>query len=179
MCPPEECSPPEECNPELPAGVHWLHGLYPDAFLRRVDSVREEVAPSTESGNMVCDRYFFDSEEIAQAVQKALPPSLAVRRVLPAMRVLHYTQGGYIGAHTDGVMWDTLLERQSTHSFLLGIESCPDGGSTDFLNGDDEVVAEVQHRKGSILVFPHKVRHRGSGVGSTQKLLLRGDMVCD
>ena len=84
-------------------------------------------------------------------------------------------------AHVDGVRRDDETNVDSTNSFLLFMASVPpgEGGETEFLaeaNDDSEVLFGGRPVRGSVLVFPHGVPHRGQFVSSHAKVLLRGDL---
>jgi len=67
----------------------------------------------------------------------------------------------------------------STHTMLLYLQDTFEAGSTQILNdvSSREPLAKVEPRKGSILIFPHDIAHRGDVVSSEGKVLLRGDLI--
>ena len=163
----------------------YVHGAFEasdPALVADALRVRADVPPSSDSRNMHCDRYFFESEAMAARVLAGLVRAgLGGRfsRVLPSMRVLDYPSGGYIRPHTDGVQWDAATASPTTTSFLLYLADSRETGATNFLAAKHEgaeVLATCRPRRGSLLVFPHAVPHEGLGVGAEGKLVLRGDL---
>ena len=62
------------------AGVRYLHGCFPEAFLQELDVVRLETEVSTSSQNMFANRRFLRSDELAAKVLSYLPSSLGFTR---------------------------------------------------------------------------------------------------
>lgn len=93
------------------------------------------------------------------------------------MRFLSYFhQGSKLSRHIDLCRVDDSGQR-STHSFLLYLSDCTEGGETilfDNLTSDDNAV-RVKPRKGRLLLFPHKCPHEGNIVVTTPKVLIRGE----
>jgi hypothetical protein len=112
-------------------------------------------------------------------------------------RFLEYTKvGSQLDPHTDGnkVCDDTQLT--STHTLLLYLTDCSEGGETlvmtrcareilttgstndGTLNGeiDDPVLHATHPRRGRILIFPHSTPHAGAKVVSVPKICLRAEV---
>ncbi|EEH57665.1 uncharacterized protein MICPUCDRAFT_47019 [Micromonas pusilla CCMP1545] len=162
-------------------GVMYLHGLFPEAFLAEIDAAREDTPVTLASSNMYCDRRFLRDAALASRVLEHLPRELGFKHVLSDLRFLEYPPGGHILTHVDGVRRDDETNVDSTNSFLLFMASVPpgEGGETEFLaeaNDDAEVLFGGRPVRGSVLVFPHGVPHRGQFVSSHAKVLLRGDL---
>lgn len=157
--------------------VHFLEGLFTSQFLQKLDSLIDEAVQDMGSYNMLAERRWFESEEVAAEILHALPPHLGFTRVLPSLRFIIYTSGGFIAPHTDGIRYDAVTNHPSTHSFLLYLCDTTEGGATEFLTQvrDGEVLQSVQPKEGAILVFPHDIPHQGIGV-ENRKVLLRGDL---
>merc|ERR1712039_770381 len=100
---------------------------------------------------------------------------------MPHMRFLHGAEvGGGLPAHIDLARTDRDGQR-STHTFILYIPDCTDGGETVLLEnmeegfGEEAVLAEVSPRRGRLLLFPHQCPHLARPVVEVPKILLRGE----
>lgn len=107
--------------------------------------------------------------------------------VFPHMRFLHYGQEGIVLAPHIDLARVNIVGQRSTHTFILYLYDCLNGGETSLL-GDvsgekrNQVLAKVKPCKGRMLVFPHKCPHEGNKVIDTPKVLLRGELllgICD
>ena len=197
--------------------VRYVHGAFPESFLRKLERVREETPVTLASGNMYADRRFLRDDALAKEVLTYLPKHFGFAHVLSDMRFIEYPPGGHILPHTDGVRRDEVTGVDSTHSMLLFTRDVPEGegGETEFLDGvggesgvgvggvgsvraggatgsrrdrgyaaDDAqpeleepcVLFAARPKRGSVLLFPHDVAHRGACVGMHAKVLLRGDL---
>ena len=87
-------------------GVRYVHGAFPESFLRKLERVREETPVTLASGNMYADRRFLRDEALAKEVLSYLPKHLGFAHVLSDMRFIEYPPGGHILPHTDGVHRD-------------------------------------------------------------------------
>jgi len=170
---------PPPLHPSLP-GVHYLQGLFPPEFLEKLEELQWGIVPTKSSNNMYCTRAFFNDAALAAELLGFLPGWLGYSHVCADLRYLRYPAGGYIAPHVDGVRCDEASGRQTTTSFLLYLETVPEGegGETEFLTAvqDGELVRAVRPLAGGILLFPHGVPHQGNGVGVCPKVLLRGDL---
>jgi hypothetical protein len=140
------------------------------------------------SNNMYASRRFLRSDRLAGQVLSYLPKELGFTHVLSDLRFIEYPPGGHILAHVDGVRLDDVTFQPSTTSFLLFTETVPggEGGETEFLDALEEEAGErgeeakvlfgARPTRGSVLLFPHGVPHRGACVGMWPKILLRGDL---
>ena len=123
--------------------------------------------------------------------------------VLPFMRFLSYdTAGTRLAPHVDLSRVDFDSGRRSTHSFLLYLTDCNEGGETTLLRnlvgdrasckhhqdnkhqvcndhgGDDgNVIVRVRPKMGRLLLFPHACPHQGEAIVDVPKLLIRGEVV--
>ena len=161
---------------------------------RSASADADAAAPSRSTDP---DRHFFCDEEgwMGDALSAALArAALALsaagaeaaaaelpRAALPYMRFLHYARLGLdLAPHTDAAKWG--LERaagKSTHTFILFLADCNEGGATCFVDGVQKnaaVLAAVAPRRGRLLLFPHKMPHSGATTVSVPKLLLRGEL---
>mmetsp|Transcript_42975 Transcript_42975/g.103903 ORF Transcript_42975/g.103903 Transcript_42975/m.103903 type:complete len:782 (-) Transcript_42975:1164-3509(-) len=74
---------------------------------------------------------------------------------------------------------DSIVVR-STHTFILYLTDCYNGGATRLLRdvsgeGQENTFATVQPRRGRLLLFPHSTPHEGLEVLDVPKILLRGE----
>jgi len=116
--------------------------------------------------------------------------------ILAYMRFLEYdTVGGHLDPHTDGNKICEDTGYQSTHTMLLYLRDCDQGGQTLLLepavidssnstSSKDKkepplpprVVEAVQPKGGRILLFPHPILHEGAPVVDAPKLCLRAEV---
>ena len=119
--------------------------------------------------------------------------ALLPRSAVPFMRFLSYTEPAQrLPAHVDASKWDIVNERRrgggakqhqgerSTHTFILHLRDCTDGGGTMLLEPSDtearRPTATVAPVRGRLLVFPHGCLHAGAATESVPKVLLRGEL---
>jgi Rps23 Pro-64 3,4-dihydroxylase Tpa1-like proline 4-hydroxylase len=97
------------------------------------------------------------------------------------MRFLNYADAGSaLTPHVDLYKIDGTTGSRSTHTFILYLTDCAEGGETALLRDlqpSSEVITKVFPRKGRLLLFPHACPHEGGKVISTPKLLLRGEVM--
>ena len=125
--------------------------------------------------------YFCDSEgafieELAKIVRDS---SDEIKDVyfFPHMRFLNYDQPtGWLAPHTDLPRTDVVSGIRSTHTFILYMTDCDEGGETALLVDQKscEVLTKVNPRRGRLFLFPHECPHEGCET-ITQKILLRGE----
>jgi hypothetical protein len=101
-------------------------------------------------------------------------------------RFLEYTQeGSKLDPHTDGtkICDDTRLT--STHTLLLYLTDCQEGGETLLLtertkelpdSSSSTLLYATQPRRGRILLFPHSMPHAGATVVDVPKICLRAEV---
>ena len=70
-----------------------------------------------------------------------------------------------MAGHTDGTIMHPVRGTKSSHTFLLYLTDCAQGGETVFLRSvnDAEPIACATPRRGSLLVFAHRMPHAGLG----------------
>jgi hypothetical protein len=135
--------------------------------LKQLELEKDFAVSDSGSFNMAADRRWFHSEHIASQLLRMLPPALAVSRILPDLRFIIYSGGGYIRPHVDGKRWDETSGSLSNSSFLFYLTTCEDSGCTRFLSSlapQSQVLAEVFPRANSLLLFPHDCPHEGDCV---------------
>ena len=119
------------------------------------------------------------NESIALATPTNNRPPLSI---FSAPRFLNYEKpGGILPPHLDLCRVDAGSGLRSTHTFILYLTDCEDGGGTALLKSlkDPQVLAVSQPKRGRALIFPHVCPHSGLEVDSAPKLLLRGEVILD
>lgn len=102
---------------------------------------------------------------------------------LPFMRFLCYSESGTILApHVDLSRVDMDSGIQSTHTFILYLTDCVQGGATSLIRslsgpGRHEKLAVVRPVRGTLLLFPHQCPHESEAVVDVPKLLVRGEAI--
>ena len=127
--------------------------------------------------------------------------------VFPHVRFLNYTrQNTFLAPHVDlfrtfdlfpvqhyittnddkSTCNEKYSNKSSTHTFILYLTNCDNGGSTSLLsslptssNSEYDVLAKVQPKQGRLLLFPHLCPHCGDVVVDVPKLLIRGEVYID
>lgn len=133
----------------------------------------------------------------APVSDKDLSPKVECH-VFRYQRFLEYTKvGSELGPHTDGTKVCEDTQQKSTHTLLLYLSDCENGGETVLLKEcvkefpptaatsmapltatmkDNPVIISVKPRRGRILLFPHTTPHAGRTVVSTPKICLRAEV---
>lgn len=173
---------------QVGAGIFIINNfLRPDecaAFIAEGEAIGyEEAVISAADGDRIMkdarnnDRILHDNHNLAARLfERALP-------YLPAeitgwtpcgfnerLRFYRYHEGQYFKWHQDG----TFRRSDSEESFLTFIMYLNDnyaGGATQF------AWETVQPKAGSVLVFPHRLRHQGAPVATGTKYVLRTDVM--
>jgi len=156
------------------------------AYIERMRRGTPEVAPIIGRHGVEVDlavrnntRVMWDDAAEANALlQRALPhvparlSGLSLIGANPRLRLYRYGPGERHGAH-----WDTVVQFEGgAHSLLTMVFYLNDdfeGGETDFT----ELKKTIVPRRGSVLLFQHRVLHIASEVKSGEKLVLRTDIV--
>jgi len=165
-----------------------LHKLIQLSDLLPSDTGKHELKYGSDGERRLCSTrsYYCDVEGIiVNAIKKNIPPELCGGsvndrvNVFPTMRFLNYNHPGTsLAKHVDLCRLDE-NGRRSSHSFLLYLCDCNEGGETILLESlsSNQVVAKVRPKRGRLLVFPHECPHEGSIVVDTPKLLIRGEVI--
>jgi hypothetical protein len=119
---------------------------------------------------------------------------LSCCRVFRYQRFLEYTMpGSVLAPHSDGTKKCDDTGLTSTHTLLLYLTDCEEGGETLLLHSSAAAVAaiaapdnntEIDHnlihatkpKRGRILLFPHATPHAGAAVVSVPKICLRAEV---
>ena len=200
--------------------IHNMAWVIDDAlsneFLDLVQRVRLSLPLDTKRPTV--KRRFFSAAkecpEMIEGIREAIQAAMAVKdqtkelqvlvisstknvpnvqvHVLSYMRYLEYDEiGGHLDPHTDGnkVCEDT--GRRSTHTMLIYLRDCQEGGETILLEGAQKQKAEQQQKqqsvprqvieavapqKGRILLFPHPIWHEGAPIKDVPKICLRAEV---
>ena len=131
--------------------------------------------------------YFCDSEGLmTSAIKENIRPQLIGGNatddiiVFPHMRFLTYAQSGSkLARHIDLCRMDDKGNR-SSHSFLLYLSDCQEGGETlllQDLRSSECILGRVEPKRGRLLLFPHICPHEGNAVISAPKVLIRGEVM--
>lgn len=100
--------------------------------------------------------------------------------VFPHMRFLCYKDNGIcLAKHVDLIRQHPFDDIRSTHSFLLYLSDCEEGGETTLLqdlSNDETPLATVKPKKSRLLCFPHVCPHKGEETVDVPKLLIRGEV---
>ena len=100
--------------------------------------------------------------------------------VFQNIRFLKYERkGGLLPPHVDLCRVDEKSGRRSTHTFILYLTDCEEGGGTALLEHlkTPKVLAVAQPKRGRALFFPHDTPHCGLEVDCVPKVLLRGEVI--
>lgn len=156
------------------------------AYVARMEGGDAEVAPIVgKHGGAELDlavrnntRVMWDDEREANAlldrVRAKVPVRLSDMHLLganPRLRLYRYGPGEKHGAH-----WDTVVEMpggvKSLLTLVFYLNDGFDGGDTDF----PELNQRIVPRKGSALLFQHRILHEACRVTRGEKFVLRTDI---
>ena len=102
------------------------------------------------------------------------------KSVFQHIRFLKYERkGGVLPPHVDLCRVDEKSGQRSTHTFILYLTDCEEGGGTALLEHlkTPKVLAIAQPKRGRALIFPHGCPHSGLEVDCVPKVLLRGEVI--
>lgn len=142
----------------------------------------EEAAVRTDTGDRIFkeirnnDRVIFDDISLAEQLFKRAKPLLdpekdgwMLRRMNERFRFYRYSEKQKFAWHLDGKVTDT-HGSETFLTFMMYLNDDFEGGSTDF-NWE-----KVNPKRGTALIFPHRLRHQGSPVIAGFKYVLRTDI---
>jgi len=158
-----------------------------DAYIAKMRAGAAEVAPIVgHSGDPEIDlvtrnntRVMWDDESEANAllarVSASVPEQLSEKKLVganPRLRLYRYEPGQRHGAH-----WDTVVELeggvQSLLTLVFYLNDDFEGGQTDF----PELGQVIAPKRGSALLFQHRILHEATSVRSGEKFVLRTDIL--
>lgn len=187
------------------AGSYTIDNFLPERFLHFLEYLWLSL-PTSECGestkkklensiicsvrSYICDSEGFLCQSLSTHASNAFESSAVTSgqssslSFFPQMRFLNYDQkGGELGPHIDLTKVDSLSGKRSTHTFILYLRDCSEGGETALLkelsphgpHDFHQILSQVAPRRGRLLLFPHACPHQGNKVISTPKILLRGE----
>ena len=130
-----------------------------------------------------CDAHGLLRDSLQHSIQTALSADYGTAFVFAQMRFLHYHKSGLVLApHVDLFRTDPESRQNSTHTLILYLEDCGEGGETALLQDlhspdEPEVIVSVVPKRARLLLFPHLCPHMGCEVVDVPKLLLRGEVI--
>ncbi len=144
-------------------------------------TINTETGVRFESEVRNNDRVIFDSTELALEVWRRvaldLPPVWTARGLSglnERFRFYRYAAAQKFDWHVDGPFERSNGER-SQLTLLIYLSDGYQGGETTFdVEGSQK---EVRGEQGDVVVFPHRLRHRGSIVTAGTKYMLRTDVM--
>ena len=121
------------------------------------------------------------SEELAQTLHKRLEPLLTQTIQQPIVLNTHfrfskYLPGQYFDTHTDGVNQDE-KGRKSFMTINIFLNDNFEGGETDFLDNQKNLVLSAKPVPGRGAIFDRLIYHRGNVVRGGFKYLIRTDIM--
>lgn len=144
-------------------------------------TINTETGARFESEVRNNDRVIFDSFELALEVWRRvaldLPPVWTARSLSglnERFRFYRYTAAQKFDWHVDGPFERSNGERGFLTLLIYLSDDYEDGETTFDVDG---TLKEVRGRKGDVVIFPHRLRHRGSVVTAGTKYMLRTDVM--
>jgi hypothetical protein len=169
-------------HPTLPK-MYQFDNFFSSKFLDKLLSIYE-VLPIEKGAKQYCNdrKYFCDSLGIVQhAFSEVLGTVAQQVHTMAHMRFLVYQhEGGAVTPHID--LSRTVGEVSSTHTFILYLKDCAEGGETNILDRIPTkhqtctIVRSIKPKYGRMVIFPHHTPHEGLPVISVPKVLLRGEL---
>lgn len=169
---------------ETDQGAAWvIDSVFDESSLRKIDSFRELLVLNSKRPTV--DRRFFaddpETRTVASLIENALSTSISRDfHVFRYQRFLEYRKkGSSLDPHTDGTKVCDDTKRKSTHTLLLYLSDCQQGGETLLLKHcawDAPVLYVTTPMRGRILIFPHACPHAGNIVESVPKICLRAEV---
>ncbi|GAA3511141.1 hypothetical protein GCM10022393_26120 [Aquimarina addita] len=96
------------------------------------------------------------------------------------IRFCKYQKDQLFSKHQDGIYYpDANSESKFTFLLYLNGTECFEGGMTDFYKSgeDKEVIKSIIPAKGKLVIFDHKIWHKGAIVTKGDKYILRSDII--
>eukprot|EP00041_Stephanoeca_diplocostata_P017975 m.372708 g.372708 ORF g.372708 m.372708 type:complete len:1073 (+) comp20876_c0_seq8:209-3427(+) len=167
----------------LGAGSYYVDNVFEESFLHYLDELYAKLpdAVHTKANSHNTRRYVLDVDgRCRSAIERACHrlPELGLTKAFSRMRFLNYAQPeAALAVHQDLRRTDARTNTVSTHTLLLYLTDCAEGGQTALRRcKKGPILATVQPRRGRLLVFPHVCWHEGLATTSVPKRLLRGEL---
>jgi hypothetical protein len=171
---------------ETDQGPAWvIDQAISESKLQFIDNFRESL--TLDSKRPTVDRRFFaddaSTRPFARALEEALSRAIDKKiyvHVFRYQRFLEYRkEGSSLDPHTDGTKVCDDTKRTSTHTLLLYLSDCNEGGETLLLrqcSWDAPILYATKPKRGRILLFPHASPHAGNLVKDVPKICLRAEV---
>lgn len=170
------------------AGSYTIDGILSEETIQRLVSLWKSLPVAEgkkKAGSCSERRYYCNIEEHVTSILYAAVTSVSSGSedviFLPFMRFLCYNEtGAVLAPHVDLCREDYDSGKKSTHTFILYLTDCVEGGATSLLaslsgDGRHQKLAVVRPVRGRLLLFPHACPHEGEEVIDLPKLLIRGE----
>ena len=169
-------------------------GLADSGYSSRIRVCARVAAMCPEIGQVLFDRclpFLEASKTIAKdAPQNGVPRDLAegtydAYGLNPCFRVVKYAPGGFFLPHFDGG-FERTEEDTSIQTFMMYLNDGFEGGPTNFFSDaqlhykpsdPENVIYSFQPKKGSCLIFNHRITHDGGVLISGEKWLFRSEIM--
>ncbi len=130
------------------------------------------------------DRYVEDSPALANRLFTKLQKYSHKRHfsemisLNERIRFCRYQKEQSFSIHQDGIYYPNELQA-SKYTFLLYLNDDFEGGTTEFYNSktDKTPIKSIQPQKGSLIIFDHRIWHKGSIITNGNKYILRSDVI--
>ncbi|WP_299311614.1 2OG-Fe(II) oxygenase [uncultured Aquimarina sp.] len=144
-------------------------GHYP-AYYRNNDRLVED--------NGLLSSKLFSKLKKVKALKKEIKDKIV--GINERIRFCKYQKGQLFSKHQDGIYYPNAIS-ESRFTFLLylnGNESF-DGGNTEFYSSkkDENPIKTIIPKKGKLVIFDHKLWHKGTLVTNGNKYILRTDVI--
>ncbi len=157
--------------------VEWLVHLH-----RRlpIDTAQKKKMGLCSERSYFCDASGHIQKALQATIVKAGFDVCDSIQVFPHMRFLDYSiVGTTLNPHVDICRVDPCSGVRSTHTFIVYLNDCDEGGETcllEDLSNSSGILASISPKRGRLLLFPHNCPHEGKEVLTVPKLLLRGEV---
>lgn len=94
------------------------------------------------------------------------------------IRFCRYQQGQSFSTHQDGVYYPNEFQA-SKYTFLVYLNEDFKGGMTEFFTSKIDTISikNIQPKKGTLIIFDHRIWHKGSIIIDGNKYILRSDII--
>ncbi len=174
---------------ELSSDVFTIENFFSENecnnYLEHYENITFEEAKISIDGQQIInknirnnDRFLFFDKNLANnlwtKIQEFIPQKVGFYKALELnemFRVYKYSPGQRFKMHIDGSFKRNLNE-ESLFSFLIYLNDDFEGGETEFRK-----LFTISPKKGTALVFKHRMRHEGKEIVSGIKYVLRTDIM--